>query len=396
MDAIPCAIYTAPMSIFRCDVVTHISTDEQPCCYIQILERISYLSYAVRVASSCDDLIALHRGEATESVERRVLVTTISRQDLHQRCSLVLAPQAAQPLYAAPAAILADKDLLIASAAWLTYFKVLDRHPDGFVEVRVAALPHRVETDSASFTTLTREEFAQALAIGRRELSLATCDLLEMVESHAQAVIGRPVEHLAPVVDRDEEDKRDAQSTPARSYPPEVLAMLRTQEQPRPATPHRQAWRDISLPPSALIDLEEAIFVEDADLPSGLAPVINSQMLDAALKDYGARSDASALLCALRHYMRTRTSSFHVQQCFLQAALDTVMRHLYGCADTTRVEQLTARCLRIALLKRWHRGSRQRVIDAVPIYNVYERCTEWRLTLSFPTSSSARREQVAC
>lgn len=230
MDAIPCAIYAASMTIFRSDVATRLGCNEQQCCYIQILERISYLSYTVRVASSCDDLIALHHGENNEAIERHVLVTTVSRQDLHQHCTLILAPQAADPLYAAPAAILADKDLLIASAAWLTYFKVLRHAADGSVEVRVAALPHRVETDGAYTTTLTAQQFALALPIGRHELNLATCDLLELVESHAQAVTGRPVELLAPVVRMDEEE--DAETMPAApSYPPEVLAMVRIEDE---------------------------------------------------------------------------------------------------------------------------------------------------------------------
>lgn len=154
-----------------------------------------------------------------------------------------------------------------------------------------------------------------------------------------------------------------------------------------PLTEYRHERPDVFLPPSALRDLEEAVFVEDADLPSSLAPVIDSQLLDAALREYGTRSDASSLSCALRHHLRKLTSHFHVQQLFLQAALDTVMRQLYGCEEPTRVQKLKARCLHIAHLKRWHHASRQRVIEAVPIYDLYQRCTTWRLEVSFPTGT---------
>lgn len=232
MDAIPCAIYTAPTSVFRTDIVKCISDNEQACYFIQLLHRVNYQSYTVLVASSCDDLLALHCGDADEATQRHVLVSTISRQDLHRHCALILAPQAEAPLYAAPAALLADKDLLIASSAWLTYFRVVRGHADGSVSVRLAGLPHRVETDGAYTTTLTTEEFAQALPLSRRELALATCDLLELVEAHAESVTGRPVEHIAPAMCPDDEE--DTEHTPTRIYPPEVLAMVHIEDEEQP------------------------------------------------------------------------------------------------------------------------------------------------------------------
>lgn len=69
------------------------------------------------------------------------------------------------------------------------------------------------------------------------------------------------------------------------------------------------------------------------------------------------------------------------------------MRQLYGCQDTTRIQQLTARCRQIALLKRWHRASRQRVVDAEPVNDSHERCTTWRLRMSVPTTTSTGKTQ---
>ena len=224
-NALPFAIYLAPASIFQQDVRTRIN--HQAWCYIQLLQRVSDQSYAMYVAASYTDLLYIHRGHADENTENRVIVSTITRQDFHQHCRLIAAPTCERPLYAAPNCVLQDKYSgdnmalqLVASSAWLCYFRVLQIYADGFVQIRVAALPHRTdEVDRSYITTLSRDEFAQALPLEHDDLALSTCDLREKVEKYAQAISGQEVEHVRPVVPLDEENR--GTPLPALAYPPE-------------------------------------------------------------------------------------------------------------------------------------------------------------------------------
>ena len=230
-NALPFGIYLAPASIFQQAVRTRIS--HQVWCYIQLLQRVSNQSYAIYVAASYTDLLYIHRGHADENTENRVIVSTITRQDFHQHCRLIAAPTCERPLYAAPNCVLQDKCSsdnialqLVASSAWLCYFRVLQIYADGFVQIRVAALPHRTdEVDRSYITTLSRDEFAQALPLEHDDLALSTCDLREKVEKHAQAISGQEVERIRPVVPLDEEDR--STPLPALAYPPEVLNSAR-------------------------------------------------------------------------------------------------------------------------------------------------------------------------
>ena len=99
-NAIPFGVYIAPASIIRADIRERVSDGEW--CYVQLLKRNSYQSYAVYVTSSLTDLRRISLNEADRSIAAdRVLVSTISRQDLHMQCALLFAPNVEQPLYIA-------------------------------------------------------------------------------------------------------------------------------------------------------------------------------------------------------------------------------------------------------------------------------------------------------
>jgi len=236
-NAVPFGVYIAPISIIRADIRKCVSDGEW--CYIQLVKRNSDQTYAVYVASSLTDLRRISLNESdTSSASDRVYMSTITRQDLHLQCGLLFGPCAEQPLYAAPDCVLKhkcskslEKLQLFASSDWLCYFRIFHVFADGSVRIRVAALPHRInDTDSGRsyFTTLSREEFALALELDRKDLDLATCDLREKVEERAQRI--QPIEHTHPEVCLDEEDQEISTLKPA--YPPEVLKMLRPVEQP--------------------------------------------------------------------------------------------------------------------------------------------------------------------
>jgi hypothetical protein len=231
-EAVPFGIYTAPAHIIRAEIRSRVSDGEK--CYIQLLQRLSTQTYAIRVAYSYADLKRLHQDQANEAIERRVFVTTLSRQALHSQCHLISRPTAEQPIFAAPDCILKKKysfdgeDLqLVAASAWLCYFRVYDVLADGAVRVRVAALPDRLDHGRFFITTLSSDEFALAFPLDRNDLKIATFDLREKVEARASALLQQPIEHSHPRVVMVEEEDEKASAGPSQpAYPREVVKML--------------------------------------------------------------------------------------------------------------------------------------------------------------------------
>src|SRR2546423_11081223 len=107
-DAIPFGIYSAPIEIIRSAALT---TNNDTHCYVQLLNRLSSQTYAIRVAASCEDLLALSRSEDESFLEEsdRVFVSTITREALHLQCRLLVAPRTVPSIYAAPDYVLQDK-----------------------------------------------------------------------------------------------------------------------------------------------------------------------------------------------------------------------------------------------------------------------------------------------
>ena len=228
-SAIPFGIYLVHSSILRAGVREQMND----WCYIQLQQRLDTQTYGIFVANDVDDLHALSSMNTHfYAVEERVLVSTLSRQDVHTQCYLVSAPCAEAPVYVAPDAILKYKqscdgeDLqLFAASGWMCYFCVNETYEDGSVRVSVSALPERLRGKGRTYgTTLSREEFAQASLFDRRECALSTSDLLEIVEEGARRVTNQEIERSHPhvaLIDEDEEESIDVEEHMAKVKGPE-------------------------------------------------------------------------------------------------------------------------------------------------------------------------------
>jgi len=65
-------------------------------------------------------------------------------------------------------------------------------------------------------------------------------------------------------------------------------------------------------------------------------------------------------------------SFFRMQQAFLRVILDALMRQLYWtewAQESARISTARTQCATIAYLQRWQRQSRQRCVNAVPVWN---------------------------
>jgi hypothetical protein len=76
--------------------------------------------------------------------------------------------------------------------------------------------------------------------------------------------------------------------------------------------------------------------------------------------------------------------SFSMQQTLLRVMLDALMAQLYQAQDHLAAVLLQARCSLLAQLERWHRASRQRVVNAVPVWSEERSCVLWQLTVGVP------------
>lgn len=79
-----------------------------------------------------------------------------------------------------------------------------------------------------------------------------------------------------------------------------------------------------------------------------------------------------------------RIGSFAMQQALLRAMIDTLMTLLYQAQDRVTALSLKTRCIVLAVLQRWHRLNRQRVVNAVPIWSDERQSVVWQLTVGIP------------
>jgi hypothetical protein len=80
-------------------------------------------------------------------------------------------------------------------------------------------------------------------------------------------------------------------------------------------------------------------------------------------------------------------SSLWMQQAFLQAIIDTLMMQLYWSHwthDTARISTIRAQCALVSSIQRWQRQSRQRCVNAVPVWSQEHHAVVWHLTVGDP------------
>lgn len=85
-------------------------------------------------------------------------------------------------------------------------------------------------------------------------------------------------------------------------------------------------------------------------------------------------------------------SSFRMQQAFLRVILDALMRQLYWtewAQESARISTARTQCATIAYLQRWQRQSRQRCVNAVPVWNGEQHAIVWQLTVGDPLTALA-------
>jgi len=180
---------------------------------------------------------------------------------------------------------------------------------------------------STERVVLTEEDLYSALAWDIRLQGKSPAQILTLMAAHAQAV------------------------QPLCQYDEPAL----------PSTP-------MPMPVVALQAFEESIVVSTEDLQD-------------AVKD--VRKEAN------KYVVARFIGSFHIQQALLRAIIDSLMDQLYQVKDHLCALALKARCATIAVLQRWHRQHRQRVVNAVFDWSDEHQAMVWHLTIGVPTALQA-------
>ncbi len=81
----------------------------------------------------------------------------------------------------------------------------------------------------------------------------------------------------------------------------------------------------------------------------------------------------------------TRKSTYRMQQAFLRVAVDTLMIQLYQGQDRAYALTIKAKCALIAWVQRWHRQTRQQVVNATLAFDGQRQRMIWQLTIGVPT-----------
>jgi len=81
----------------------------------------------------------------------------------------------------------------------------------------------------------------------------------------------------------------------------------------------------------------------------------------------------------------TQKSTYRMQQAFLRAAIDTLMMQLYQGQERAYALTLKAKCALVARVQRWHRQTRQQVVNAALAFDGQKQRMTWQLTIGVPT-----------
>jgi len=67
--------------------------------------------------------------------------------------------------------------------------------------------------------------------------------------------------------------------------------------------------------------------------------------------------------------------------------IDTLMMQLNWTPDQARTSAIRKQCATLASLQRWQRQSRQRCVNAVPVWSDEQHAVVWQLTVGDPLAS---------
>ncbi len=81
--------------------------------------------------------------------------------------------------------------------------------------------------------------------------------------------------------------------------------------------------------------------------------------------------------------------TYRMQQAFLRAAVDALMTQLYQGQDRAQALTIKAKCALVAHVQRWHRRTRQQVVNAALAFDAQRQRMLWQLTIGIPSSVDA-------
>lgn len=209
------------------------------------------------------------------------------------------------------------------------YVQVLRTCGDGLYWADVAATPDFVNTFRV---ILTEEDLYFALPYDVRVQGKSPAHILKMMAAHAREV--RPAQRVAP--------------------------------EPTP-----------ELTPAPVLPLEPLVVVEVST--DELQEVIGLVTID-----------------ALRETNKSRVSRpispVCLQQAFLRVIIDALMTQLYWsqwAQEPARTSTIRTQCATVSYLQRWQRQSRQRIVNAFPVWNDKQHAVVWQLTVGDPLTARA-------
>ncbi len=212
----------------------------------------------------------------------------------------------------------------------LCYVRVLQPCGDGLYWADVAATPDFVNTYRV---VLTEEDLYFALPFDVRVQGKSPAQILKMMAAHARDVQpARRVEPMASATER----------IPAPVLPLEPLVVV-------------EVGTD---------DLQEAIGV----VTMGILKETNKRRVSRSI------------------------SSLRMQQAFLRIIIDALMTQLYWSQwvqESARASTIRMQCATVSSLQRWQRHSRQRCVNAVPVWSNEQHTVMWQLTVGDPLAALA-------
>jgi hypothetical protein len=230
-----------------------------------------------------------------------------------------------------------------ASILGLCFAHVLHCFADGLYWAEVAATPDLVDAQRA---LLTEEQLYHALPWDVRLVDREPESIRHLMFAHVQAV--QPVQRQATSEQPNTAPLATAALTPAPVLPLEPVA-------------------------DAMVEISASQLQEALDPHS---PYSTSESLFELITEKAKRSP-----------LRQRIDSFSMQQALLRAMLDALMARLYQAQDHLAALSLKARCTLLAQVQRWHRASRQRVVNAIPIWSDERQRVVWQLTVGVPIAA---------
>lgn len=79
--------------------------------------------------------------------------------------------------------------------------------------------------------------------------------------------------------------------------------------------------------------------------------------------------------------------TYHMQQAFLRAAIDHLMTQLYQGQERAYALMLKTKCALVARMQRWHRQTRQQMVNATLAFDAHSQRMSWNLFIGVPLAA---------